>query len=158
LDGALGFERRDLGAFGGDPGDDGNLCLDRLHKAFDDRGLLVRCEEGSLPGMTENDQTFDLLEAAKPGAEPPDRGVVNLAVASKRGHGRGDETSEIKGFHVGYLMLCRARDCESDVAGLRRTWCLRCALRCRPRAGGDDSNKVSRPHFAVCFSHLITES
>jgi hypothetical protein len=29
--------------------------------------------------------------------------VIDLAVAGERRHGRGDETSEIKGFHVSFL-------------------------------------------------------
>jgi hypothetical protein len=50
--------------------------------------------------MTENDQAFDLLEAAEPGAEPLDRRMVDLAVAGEGGDRRGDETSQIKGLHV----------------------------------------------------------
>src|SRR5262249_40322751 len=69
--------------------------------AFDDRGLLVRREKGPFAGMTENHEALDLLEAAEPGAESLDRGMVDLAFAGKRGHGGGDETSQIKGFHMG---------------------------------------------------------
>jgi hypothetical protein len=67
---------------------------------LDHRGLLVRGEEGSLSGMTENHQAFDVFEAAEPGAEPLNGGVVDLAIAGKRGNRRGNETSQIKGFHV----------------------------------------------------------
>ena len=70
----------------------------RLDEAFDDRGLLVRREESPFSGMTENDQAFDAFEAAEPGAESLDRRVVDLTVAGKRGHGCGNETSEIEGF------------------------------------------------------------
>jgi hypothetical protein len=53
--------------------------------------------------VAENDQAFDAVEAAEPGAEALNGGVVDFAVAGERGHGRGDEASEIKGFHVGFL-------------------------------------------------------
>jgi hypothetical protein len=43
--------------------------------------------------MTENDQTFDILKAAEPGAEALDRRVVDLTVAGKRGNRRGNKTS-----------------------------------------------------------------
>ena len=60
-------------------------------------------EEGAFASVTENDQAFDAVEAAEPGAEPLDGGVVDVAVAGERGDGSGDETSEIKGFHVDFL-------------------------------------------------------
>jgi len=78
----------------------GILSVDRLDEAFDDRGLLVGREKRPFAGMTENDQAFDAFETAEPGAQPLDRRVVDLAVAGERGHGGGNETSEIKGFHV----------------------------------------------------------
>jgi hypothetical protein len=53
--------------------------------------------------VTENDQAFDTFEAAEPGAEPPNGGVIDFAVTGKRGDGGGDETSQIKGFHVDFL-------------------------------------------------------
>ena len=55
--------------------------------------------------MAENDQALDALEAAEPGAQPLDRRVVDLAVAGERGDRRGNETSEIKGFHVEFPPL-----------------------------------------------------
>jgi hypothetical protein len=53
--------------------------------------------------MAENDQTFDVLKAAEPGAQALDRRMVHLTVAGKGGNRRGDETSEIKGFHISFL-------------------------------------------------------
>jgi hypothetical protein len=53
--------------------------------------------------MAENHQAFDALEAAEPGAKALNGGVVDLTVTGERGHGRGNEASEIKSFHVGFL-------------------------------------------------------
>jgi hypothetical protein len=50
--------------------------------------------------MTKNHQALDILEAAKPGAESLDRGVIDLAVEGKGCNRCWNETSEIKGFHV----------------------------------------------------------
>src|SRR5712671_822931 len=52
--------------------------------------------------MTENDQAFDAIKAAEPRAKPLDRRMVDLTVAGKWGNGRGNETSQIKGFHVNF--------------------------------------------------------
>src|SRR5262249_36692596 len=147
-------------------------------EAFDHRSLLVGREEGPFSSMTENDQAFDLVEAAEPGAEPLDRGVVDLAVAGKRGHGRGDETSEIKGFHVGFLRIvsgARLRSRRGRIASdlmfssstklsavvpakagthshrAFEPYELRQIARTRrmgPRFRGDDSNKLSKSQQA----------
>jgi hypothetical protein len=50
--------------------------------------------------MTENDQAFDVFEAAKPGAQSLDRSVIDLAVAGEWGYGCGHETPQIESFHV----------------------------------------------------------
>ena len=61
----------------GDAGDDRNPAVGRLDEAFDDRGLFVLGEEGAFAGMAENDQAFDAVMAAEPGAEALDRGVID---------------------------------------------------------------------------------
>ena len=53
--------------------------------------------------MAENHQALDALEAAEPGAEPLDGGMVDVAVAGEGGDGGGNETSEIESFHVDFL-------------------------------------------------------
>jgi hypothetical protein len=50
--------------------------------------------------MAENDQAFDAIDAAEPGAQSLDRGVVDGTLPGERGHGGGNETSEIERFHV----------------------------------------------------------
>jgi hypothetical protein len=53
--------------------------------------------------VTENHQAFYAAEAAKPGTEALDRGVIDLAVAGKGGNRRGNKTSKIKSFHINFL-------------------------------------------------------
>ena len=114
LDCPLCLQRGYFGAFQGDPGDDRDLSVNRLDEAFDDRGLLVSSEKRPFPGVTENDQAFDAFEAAEPGAESMDCRVVDLTVSGEWGNRCGDETSEIKGFHVIFLR------CEKGSMGVGR--------------------------------------
>ena len=105
--GALRFERGNFSAFERDTGDDGDLAVNRLHEALDHLRLLVRREERAFACMAEYDQAFDTVEAAEPGAQALDRRVVDVAVAGEGSDGCGYETSEIKGFHGGFLLLVR---------------------------------------------------
>ncbi len=98
--GALRLLGGDLGAFHGDSSDHRNAALGRCHEATDHRGLLFGGEERAFAGVTEHDQPFHVLEAPEPGAKTLDRGMVNLAIAGEGSDGGGNETAQIKGFHV----------------------------------------------------------
>ena len=74
-------------------------------KLSDHGGLLVGGQERAFAGMAEHDQALDAVEAAEPGAQALDGGVVDGAVAGERGDGGGNETSEIEGFHVDFLQV-----------------------------------------------------
>lgn len=77
---AFRLETSNVVALSGDTGNDGDLVVNRLNKGLDNLDLLLRGEEGTFTGVTENDETLDTLDGGKPRSNTLDSLVVDRAV------------------------------------------------------------------------------
>jgi len=94
--GSFRLETCDVVAFTGDTGNDGDFIVDRFDESLDDLALLLRRQEGTLAGVTKDNETFDTVDRAEPRAESLNRFVVDRAVFVE-GRDRGwGETGHVK--------------------------------------------------------------
>jgi hypothetical protein len=94
--GSLGFDTSDIIALGSDTGDNRNSTFGSLDVGFDQGDFLIGSQGGSLSGVTENKNGFDVRELEEELTNSIDSFIVDGALRGEGGDCCGRETTKVK--------------------------------------------------------------